>query len=266
MEEKIKIFVVNANGEIIAESTGNTGGRATLCFRHTYAQGDKIVVEGSKYPAALHLHFDDAVKDSDVYLTARTMTYPVPLGLAHDAYPPEAFMGEEHRIEAAYICDEKWNVYKNVSENPLDRRGDTTYYPHCTANAETRGESVFAARNVIDGSLANTFHGEWPYTSWGEDERPDAEIMIAFGRTVKIDKTNILIRADFPHDNYWTQCKICFSDGSEMILPMKKTGEKQCYTFEPKSVTWVKLKDFVRSDEPSPFPALSQWEVFGWEI
>lgn len=43
----------------------------------------------------------------------------------------------------------------------------------------TRGESVFAAQNAIDGITVNTCHGEWLYQSWGinmqEDSRQFAE-------------------------------------------------------------------------------------------
>lgn len=264
MKQTITITVVGKSGNVIAQSSSESG-MARLDFVHVYEEGDKIVVEASATPQPLKLRFDAHVGESRVYLTAERMEYPVPLGLEHDAYPPEAFMGEQHQIEASCIGEAEWNVRRNLSENPLDRRGDTTCYPHCTANAETRGESVFAARNVIDGSLANTFHGEWPYTSWGEDERTDAEIMIEFGREVWIDETRILIRADFPHDNYWTQCRICFSDGSDEILPLIKTEGMQCFSINPRAARWVKLKDFVRSEEPSPFPALSEWEVYGSE-
>lgn len=259
--KQITIRVVDAQKNIIASCMAEDA--AELIFNRSYEQGDTVIIESSELPAMLKVSLDPAIKESTVWLADGPMEFPIPLGEAHMAYPDTAFCGEQHRITAC--CADKDSIYGYglISENPLDRRGDTHYYPHCTANAETRGESVFAARNVIDGSLANTSHGIWPYTSWGEDENPDARIRIDFGRKVLADKTAILIRADFPHDNYWTSATMEFSDGTEIRLPLVKTGEFQTFDFPAREVTWVMLKNFVRGDDPSPFPALSEWEVYG---
>lgn len=58
---------------------------------------------------------------------------------------------------------------------------DVPCYPHATANVETRGESVFAAKNAIDGVRANRSHGEWPYESWGINMQDDAAMKLDFG-------------------------------------------------------------------------------------
>lgn len=57
--------------------------------------------------------------------------------------------------------------------------GETTYYPHATANVETRNEAVFAARNTIDGQINNQGHGVWPYESWGTNRFTEASKLIA---------------------------------------------------------------------------------------
>lgn len=44
---------------------------------------------------------------------------------------------------------------RNLAKNVMDQHGETNCYPHASANVETRGEAVFAARNAIDG-----VHGE----------------------------------------------------------------------------------------------------------
>ena len=57
-----------------------------------------------------------------------------------------------------------------------------------------------------------------------------------------------------------------FSDGTEMLLPLEKGGHAQTFTFEPKQVSWLKLSDLKKADDPSPFPALTQVEVYGTEL
>lgn len=258
---QIRICVLDADNNIIASCEAREG--AALTFRRIYEQGDRILIESSELPVMLRVSLDPEIKESRVWLADGLMEFPIPLGEAHQAYPDRSFTGESHTVTAVRAAEEEVLSYGLISENPLDRRGETHYYPHCAANAETRGEAVFAARNVIDGSLANTSHGIWPYTSWGEDENPEARIRIEFGRKVLADKTAILIRADFPHDNYWTSATMEFSDGTELVLPLVKTGEFQTFDFPAREITWVMLKNFVRGEDPSPFPALTQWEVYG---
>ena len=47
-----------------------------------------------------------------------------------------------------------------------------------SANVETRGEAVFAARNAIDGIYENDAHGIWPYQSWGINRDPNAALTL----------------------------------------------------------------------------------------
>ena len=227
-----------------------------------YGPGDFIEIESSEYPCPLKLTLDGSLPEALVWLTEERLSFPVPFGDERMPYPPGAFEGDR-RIAVSKADGDLWKAYRNLSENPLDRRGETTYYPHCTASVETRGEAIFAARNTIDGRMENTSHGEWPYTSWGDNEDPRAQIRIDFGRPVEIDCAEILIRADFPHDNYWTQAVLTFSDGSRERLVLKKTAESQRFAFAPRTVSWVTMGNLVKSEEESPFPALSQWKFFG---
>jgi hypothetical protein len=86
-----------------------------------------------------------------------------------------------------------------------------------------------------------------------------------FGRTVEIDKVVLTLRADFPHDNYWERVTLTFSDGSMHIAQLVKTHEPQPILLQRRKVEWIKLGELVKSADPSPFPALSQVEVFGYE-
>ena len=103
-----------------------------------------------------------------------------------------------HTLTARLATEEEILSYKNLALNVYDQHENSTSYPHAFANVETRGESVFAARNAINGNSVNYSHGKWPFESWGINQNPDAEMTVDFGRIVEIDKVVLTIRADFP--------------------------------------------------------------------
>lgn len=153
--------------------------------------------------------------------------------------------------------------YRNLAENPADQRGGIEAYPHATANVETRNESGFAARNVIDGEHIACGHGEWPFGSWGIGAREDAWCRIDFGREVTVDAMALILRADFPHDAYWVSGHVVLSDGAEVAFDLQKTGERQIIPLGKHTVRWMRLERMQKSDDPSAFPALTEWEVYG---
>ena len=83
---------------------------------------------------------------------------------------------------------------------------------------------------------------------------------------MKIDRVVLYTRADFPHDSWWTNATLTFSDGSTMELPMEKSALPHEFEFEPREVEWLELSKLIKSDDPSPFPALSQIEVYGTDL
>ena len=55
-----------------------------------------------------------------------------------------------------------------------------------------------------------------------------------------------------------------FSDGSlELINMDKKVAEPHEFTITRKGIRWLKLGKLIKADDPSPFPALTQIEVYG---
>ena len=80
---------------------------------------------------------------------------------------------------------------------------------------------------------------------------------------IEADKVIMFTRADFPHDNWWTQVTLTFSDGSSIDWPLEKSRFAHVLTFEKKKITWVELSNLMKADDPSPFPALTQLEVYG---
>ena len=254
------IKIVDENGNILARDEGE--GIANLLYEAEYKEGDRIEVETDTVGVHVHLQLDDGLGSSMCYLTG-PVSYLIPHGEKRVSYSPHAFAGNRHYLYVKEVVAEEIYGYRNLALNVNDAHGDMNMFPHSYANVETRGEAVFASRNAIDGVCENRSHGEWPYQSWGINRQDDAEMTIDFGREVETDKIILYTRADFPHDNWWVQVKLTFSDGSEIVWNLEKSYAPHVLDFEKKNITWVKLSDLIKADDPSPFPALTQMEVYG---
>ena len=237
---------------------------ANLVYSQEYEPDDRIILETSGEAGFVWLQFDDAVGRSLVYVTGN-VTYLVPFGEKRVNLSPKAFYGRKHLLCVRRAQDFEIGSYRNLAINVCDQHHIKNCYPHASANVETRGESVFAAQNAVDGITANHCHGEWPYQSWGINMQDDAKIKIDFGRMVEIDRIVLYTRADFPHDNWWKRVSFDFSNGSALKMEMEKSALPHGISFPVKKVCWLEMNQMVKSDEPSPFPALTQIEVYGKE-
>lgn len=258
----LKCRVQDAEGKILASAEGE--GELYLVYNGGYGEGDSIVVEAQE-PVFAVLQLDDVLGEELVYLKNGVLSYRIPFGEKKVCYSPRSFTGDKHLITVRKASGEEIAACRNLARNKYDQHGDTGCFPHASANVETRGESVFAARNAIDGIKANDSHGEWPYGSWGINRNPDAVIRVDFGRKIQTDRLCIYLRADFPHDSWWTEVTVRFSDDSVMVCPLRKTGGAQTITFDQKQTEWIQLERLIKADDPSPFPALTQLEVYGTE-
>ena len=257
----ITIELKNAENRVLAAASHAE--EALLCVDRAYLPGDKIIISGGD---RLYVRMDQQLPEGEVYAPDGVLTWFVPAGEHRLAYAPGTFEAPRHVVSARLIPPGETEKYRNIARNPADLRGDTDFYPHCTANVETRNEACFCARNVIDGMRFNTFHGEWPYQSWGIGAREDAWCRIDFGREVFADRMALTLRADFPHDAYWTEGTVALSDGGEITFPLEKTGDRQFVDLGRHAVRWMRLEKMKKSDDPSAFPALTEWEVFGYDM
>ena len=258
----IHIMAINRNGEKIAERKGLE--ETLLCLNRAWEDADRILIE-TEPDAHLAVRMDVSLEEAEVYLPEGKMTWMIPQGEHRLAYAPGAFTGTRHIVTARKMRTAELNTCRDLARNPADLRGETDFYPHCTANVETRGESVFAARNVIDGLRFNTSHGAWPYESWGIGAREDAWCKIDFGREILAERTALILRADFPHDAYWVAGHITDSNGEEIAFELEKSGDRQWIDLGGRCVRWLRLERMVKSDDPSAFPSLRAWEVYGRE-
>ncbi len=234
-----------------------------LVYQSEYEEGDYISFMPSE-AGFYTLQFDAVLGRATVYSDGSEYKMPIPFAQKHDCYQESVYKGSLHFLWARKAYE--WETgYRNLSLNPYDAHENTALFPHAKANIETRGESVFAARNAIDGIVASNNHGRWPWSSWGINRDPNAALTLDFGRNIITDRIIFYTRADFPHDAWWDKGTIAFSDGSEMVFNLKKKDGPQEFTFPEKKISSLILDRLIKSDDPSPFPALIQLEVYGRE-
>lgn len=260
---EVSIAVRDLMGGIRKEASGER--QAVLVFEQKYKKGDTIHLQVSEPGRFYVIRIDDGMDEAMVYMTMPYVLFTIPFDEKRISYNPKAFAGNIHYLTIREAEEFEVNAYRNLAKNVMDQYDNQGCFPHVFANVETRGEAVFAARNAIDGIVANASHGKWPYASWGINMQDDAELTLAFGRPVDFDKIVLYTRADFPHDNWWVRATLSFSDGSSEEIKMEKRSDAHVFSIERKGITWLKLEKMIKSDDPSPFPALSQIAVYGKE-
>lgn len=261
--DPITIKIRNSSGAILGECSG--ADTVNLVYRGVYREGDVICLSAPD-ASFLVIQLDDVMNPAFVYLAKSPYVFMIPFGEKRLSYNPKAFTGEVHLLTARPASKEEIAVRKNLAQNEYDTNVNPCCYPHASANVETRNESVFAARNAIDGNTANHSHGNWPYESWGINCDPNAAVKIDFGRAVSIDRIVLVTRADFPHDNWWKQAALDYSDGTSEILSMKKSDLPHSFDVRKTGISWIRLHSLIPCEnDPSPFPALTQVLVFGRE-
>lgn len=252
--------ITDRNGKVLAEDRRET--ELMLCLDHIWEEGDRIELE-AEAPSHWCWRLDSLWDSSEIYLPEGRLRWAVPHGEHRLAYAPGAFENVRHILTARQLTEAEIRTERDLARNPSDLRGEQQFYPHCTANVETRNESVFAARNVIDGLRFNTSHGEWPFESWGIGAREDAWCKIDFGREVTVHRMALTLRADFPHDAWWVSGHAVASDSTEFTFVLQKTGERQWIDLGNHKIRWLRLEQMQKSDDPSAFPSLRAWEVIG---
>ncbi len=256
----------------VLDSTGNTlancdpSNKCALVYTNEYQQGDWIAMEVSEPGQFCVVQLEDTMPPALVYLAKTGLQFKIPMGAQSITYSPKSFQGARHVIRARLATEEEIKARRCLSFNPYDISGETQVFPHASANVETRGEAVFAARNAIDGVFENNSHGAYPYQSWGINRDPEAAITIDFGREILADEVRITERADFPHDSYWVSARLTFSDGTSKEMALRKSAEPQSLTFPAIKTSSVVFSHLIQADDPSPFPALTQIEVYGTEV
>ncbi|MBO5257420.1 MAG: hypothetical protein J6C42_08000, partial [Clostridia bacterium] len=215
----VTIEFLQANGT--ASYTASGKGYALLNVPEIYApkQGVRVMLpEGEKYVAVC---LSSKLGETIVYCPDGVFEYRFPSDMG-DLFPSALDDSKNvvyinNVISARIPTDDELAEPRNLAENVYDLKSAANVFPHASTNSVAdNGTAYYEARCAIDGFTANTGHGNYPVQSWGPDKATmdTNEIVIDFGRTVKLDSLEILIRCDFPHDTWFTGADVTFSDGT----------------------------------------------------
>ena len=267
----MKLSIINRKGPGKALASAEGAERVHLVYEPAYRPGDAVRLEVG-HPGHYLVRLEDTLPPTAVYLSGTQAEFSIPFGVDRACFSPRSFVGKRHFLEVMALPSEKALEYRNLALNPHDTAANRGIFPHMTTNV-TYPDSLrnkifpdrglFAPRNVIDGILANESHRLYPHQSWGINRDPNAMLTCDFGRPVDIDCIKLAIRGEFPHDSWWVQATVAFSDGSEEHLTIAKTLELQSFEIHVTGVTSLSLCKLIKADDPSLFPALSLLEVWG---
>lgn len=249
-------------------------------YKGEWQTGDtiQVLLDGCSY---VWVQFDKTLAKSLLYVPNKRFEFVIPDQNVRSAcYHPDAFTGREHELIAEEA--EEGDVYarRNLALNSHDQRGKTRAFPHASANFVTREEPCFYERNAIDGEKNNQGHGGYPYQSWAGGARGDLAFTLDFGQEVSLDSLVFYLRADFardsagePHDSYWKQADVRFSDGE--VVQAHFRLNRECFPCkenergieiklpQSKQTQSVTIEKFVQVTEVLSFAALTQIEAYG---
>ncbi len=259
----INLKLLNANGEVKFKAYGSDIDER---YNGEYEPGDKYRVELCD-GEFVKIKLDETLAESIIYVPDGIFEFVIPEGDARAfGYAPEAFAGDSHRITCSEPDEAEIYGERLISLNSHDKHNLPKYFPHAAANFVTRESPSFFERNAIDGVIFSEGHGRYPYHSWGGGLREDLEFTVYFGMPVEVNRVVLFLRADFPHDTYWKEADIEFSDGTSRHVDLIGTKDGQEATFESKLTEYVKLTGFKqqRLDDGSlSFAALTQIQIYG---
>ncbi len=237
----------------------------TMSWRGAYGPGDRIVVRCDEEPVHLVMRLDVCLAESRVLLRGGYFEFVIPTGAAQKAYGKGwAFADERHWAYVRVEDLREAGAWRNLSLNAHDLGapcGPASAFPHVTTNVLCDNPQFFG-RNAIDGIFEAAGHGSWPHESWSVCGRDDAWIKVDFGEPVVADELRLYLRADYPHDTWWSRLLVETSDGARLTALLDKTGLRQTLDLGGRVIEWLRLSGFERAEDEG-FPGLSQLEVWG---
>ena len=270
----LSLKIIGKQGNMLLTTCDEDCVSAVYCA--AYQPGDMITLEIGETNQFCVVQFEDTMPPALVYICQQRIIFPVPIyeSPMPNPYNPKSFSGNIHIIRARFATAEEIASRRNLALNPYDNtfygKGpfgngkDTGFFPHATSNIEPTSPG-FAPRTAIDGVFENGAHMVWPYQAWSNDRKPEGELTIDFGRPVCVDEIRLTLRADFPHDSWWTSGDVRFSDGITEHFTFKKTDKAQIFPITPHTVTGLTLCNLEKHEDASLYTALTQIEVWGTE-
>ncbi|HHW46510.1 MAG TPA: hypothetical protein GXX17_06340 [Clostridiales bacterium] len=237
-------YTSSSNGKTY-ETTGNE--LAVLYTDVKYNQGDTVRIqlpEGEKY---LMVSLNAKMGEALVYCPNGVFNYTFPdLTRAYNitVNPTREQAYVSNMITARVATEEDLKKERNLAFNPYDLTGSSpSQYPHVTESHYYNNQSEFAGRNIIDGMTGMKGHGSYPHQSWGPNQTGEFWVNIDLGREATVRRIEIYIRADFPHDTYYTSGELEFSDGTTQQISLIKTDKVQVFEVPNIKTSSVKIKN-----------------------
>ncbi len=270
----ISLKIYSEGGMVLTACAQN---EVSAVYHGEYKPEDRIALGVSALNRHYVLQLEDTMPPAVVYVRSPHIIFQVPAinpcKSTPRAYSPKSFSGNCHIIRVRLATPAEIATRRNLAFNPYDNEFYGTiphaeknigFFPHATSNIAATSP-IFAPRTAIDGVLENDAHDAWPYQAWSSNQDPTAKLTVDFGRPVTADELRLTLRADYPHDSWWKHITAQFSDGSSESLNLKMTAKPQIFSIKSRTVTSITLCELTKSDDPSPFTALTQIEVWGTE-
>lgn len=257
----MKIEIRNHN-IVKASLTGDI--KIQMFYNEEYQEGDMIFIYPDETPTYLNIKIDDAIEESMVYIKEGYLQYRIPDIIMRKSFSYKAFYNKKHLISVSKTTFQQISTYQNLSKNTLDQINHQQVYPHVESSLDKQLQPIFAAKNVIDGLTFNCGHGRWPYTSWSYMQDENAELLICFGRKVDIEEIHFYLRSDFPHDSYFQNISLEFSNNMHLQIHFIKTEHVQIHKVKLQNIEWIRFYNFQKKADNIPFAAITQIEVYGY--
>ncbi len=265
----VTIEFLRTNGTVAATASGQ--GFAILNIDGTYVAKESVRItlpEGEKYVAVC---LSSKLGESIVYCPDGVFEYKFPTQMGN-IYPTALDDSKDtvyiaNVISARIPTKDELTASRNLAENVYDLKDNASSYPHASTNSVAdSGAAYYEARCAIDSFTANTGHGTYPVQSWGpeKDTMADNCLTVDFGRTVKLDALEIIIRCDFPHDTWFTGADVTFSDGTTEHIDLYKTESAMVFNLGGRETTSIRLSGFTTAGDA--WAAITEIRAIGSDI
>ena len=224
--------------------------------------------EGQKYVA---IGLNSRMGEEIIYCENGVFEYTFPANMA--SIYPNALNAKtdivyiNNVISARIPTADELTAQRNLAENVYDLKNSKNQYPHASTNSVADNNAAqYESRCAIDGFTANLSHGTWPVQSWGHEKSMMSQnwITVDFGREVKLDQLEIIIRCDFPHDTWVTGADVTLSDGTRKHIDLYKTEDAMVFDMGGVTTSSIKLNGFTTAG--TEWAAITEIRAIGSDI
>ncbi len=261
-EGTLEVTYKTASGKVVTEK-GN--GYVILNLTSKLTAGDTLTVKvtGSKYIA---LSINERQGESLLYLPDGVYTFTVPSNLAENYNVTMRTGGtsyyRENTVFVRIPTTDELKKEHNLALNPYDVAEQLNAFPHVSAESVKGNTGYYKAQNAVDGFISNGSDKSWPYQAWVPEASDKDGITIDFGRDVKVNTLEILLR-NAPNDVHALSATVTFSDGTKEEISMWNTDGFMVFDLGGRIVKSLTISDFELASNGTF--SITEIRVFGSE-